>query len=237
VRVGREREAGASGHPRKGPIVGRSEGEPISPQSVSGSVTRPKYLVRLANDRGFAPRDWQHASDIANKAVRELGGRVGATRIGTKVVGFHLLLQKNEDIDEALRRLSSAMGSVTSWRQLGVPREPKPKEELIEDAKELFNEERFWECHETLERLWLEVGGKDVLSTEVEVLHGLILVAAAFVHYQRAEDEVALSVLRRALRNLDAWQEDHYLSLDTESLKQNLRGILDSGVLHSFPLQ
>lgn len=48
------------------------------------------------------------------------------------------------------------------------------------DGLALFNQGKFWECHEALEPAWLASDGE-----EREVLHGVILLAAA-LHKARA---------------------------------------------------
>lgn len=77
---------------------------------------------------------------------------------------------------------------------------PPFKEEraLFEEARALFNAERYWECHEVLEGIWRQKRGE-----EKRLLQGIILVCAAFVHHQKGEQQVALGVLKRASRQLD----------------------------------
>ena len=47
---------------------------------------------------------------------------------------------------------------------------------------ELFNQEQFYECHDTLEEIWLEETGE-----ERGFLQGMIQVAVAFHHYQNGK--------------------------------------------------
>lgn len=60
-------------------------------------------------------------------------------------------------------------------------------------AKYFFNKERFWEVHEILENVWKKKEGN-----EKKILHGLILLAASYVHLQRGREKVALEVLQRS---------------------------------------
>ena len=60
-----------------------------------------------------------------------------------------------------------------------------------------FNEQRFWECHEVLEGVWKNIDGE-----EKKLVNGLILVAAALVHYQKDEDDICISIFNRALEKL-----------------------------------
>lgn len=74
----------------------------------------------------------------------------------------------------------------------------KPEEELLSEARDYFNAERYWECHETLEGIWRQKHGDEKC-----LLQGIILVCAAFVHHQKGEDAVALGILRRAAKQLE----------------------------------
>jgi hypothetical protein len=65
-------------------------------------------------------------------------------------------------------------------------------DEILAKARSLFNAERYWECHEVLEPLWRQKEGD-----EKRLLQGIILVCAAYVHHQKGEEGVALSVLGR----------------------------------------
>ena len=53
---------------------------------------------------------------------------------------------------------------------------------FIDHAIFLFNIERFWKSHEVLEGIW-----KESLGIEKRILNGIILIDAAFVHYQKNE--------------------------------------------------
>jgi len=112
---------------------------------------------------------------------------------------------------------------VEFWRNLDEPPHFMPREEVVEEARSYFNAERFWESHETLEGLWRNTGGE-----EKELQQGLILVAAAFVHLQKDETEVALSILRRALPKLGR-SERTYLGVDIEAVRKHVKDIIDSG--------
>ena len=195
-----------------------------------------RYLVRLENEKGHLPSDWRTVRISADDAVRGFEVRVGAIRIGTRVIGLHLFIEKEEQLDQIFERLGSALGKVIEHRALDVEHEAKPKEQILEEAKALFNEERYWECHEILERVSSMPGGVEIGSPEAKLFQGLVLVAAAFIHYQRASQQIALSVLQRSLRKLEAWTEDSYMSLDVKSLKENIQRIINSNEISPFQL-
>ncbi len=104
------------------------------------------------------------------------------------------------------------------------------KEELVEQAREYFNSERFWEAHEVLETAWRSLGG-----IEKSYVQGLILVCAAFVHDQKGELKVALGVLARANRQLSYEGED-YFGINVGLLKNDVASILGEGRFHIFEI-
>jgi len=114
------------------------------------------------------------------------------------------------------------VAAIEFWRDLGIPPKHMEKEEIVAEARSYFNDERYWECHETLEALWRTLSGDEKLFVQ-----GVILVCAAFVHHQKAEDGVAVGVLRRALPQLE-WGEEFYGGIDVPSLRSSVRRILRS---------
>ena len=54
--------------------------------------------------------------------------------------------------------------------------------------------ERYWKSHEVLESIW-----KDSKGQTKNLLNGLILVDAAYVHFQKGENTIFFSILNRSL--------------------------------------
>lgn len=69
----------------------------------------------------------------------------------------------------------------------------------------LFNAGRFFEAHEAWEEIWLKESG-----AEKSYLQGLIQLAAAFHHGQRANLRGAKSLLAAALAKLDECPDPHW---------------------------
>ena len=101
-------------------------------------------------------------------------------------------------------------------------------EEATSRARELFNAERYWECHEILEGLW-----RQKLGEEKSLLQGIILVCAAFVHHQKGEEGVALSVLERGSRQL-AHSGRLYGGIDIGFLVTKVQDILRARRMSEF---
>ncbi len=71
----------------------------------------------------------------------------------------------------------------------------------LQKASEQFNAHEFWECHETLEPLWLKASGP-----ERPFFQGIIQVAAGFVHVTNCNYTGAISLLNQGLEKLMAIQ-------------------------------
>jgi predicted metal-dependent hydrolase len=67
----------------------------------------------------------------------------------------------------------------------------------------LFNDGEYFACHEVWEELWKRSTGEDRVT-----LQGLIQAAAALLHAQRGNRRGAMSVYRKAKRNLEAAGDD-----------------------------
>lgn len=78
-----------------------------------------------------------------------------------------------------------------------------------------FNERRFFEAHEVLEELWLEVkhGG------DGDFYKGLIQLAAAFLHWQEERPGPTATLLRTARRHLAKYPPLHH--------RVDVAGVLD----------
>lgn len=190
----------------------------------------PRYLVRLENREGFTGKDGVKLLTKARSAVDHLGAVIRIVRVSSSAVEFDVFLPTDGLVDGLSNALSSSIGSVRTLRRIDVEALTRPKDQVLAEAKSLFNEERFWECHEALEQIWRPETGK-----ERELQQGIILLAASFVHHQRNRPNVCLSVMKRAYATL----KDHggmYYGIDIESLKRNVRRILDSGNIAVFKI-
>lgn len=114
---------------------------------------------------------------------------------------------------------------IITLRILDTPPNQLVEEEALNEGVDLFNEERYWESHETLEQIWHSSKGP-----KREALQGLILTAAALVHFQRDEQRICLSVLRRARTKLNAIASIDNLDLD--SLRKDIDQALASKQVH-----
>ena len=104
------------------------------------------------------------------------------------------------------------------------------KGNIIDHAILLFNIERFWKSHEVLEYIWKESTG-----IEKRILNGIILIDAAFVHYQKNEIDIFVSILKRSLDKLQD-SVGMFYSLNLDEIKSNLNKIIKENNYHTFKI-
>ncbi len=107
--------------------------------------------------------------------------------------------------------------------------------EVIENGIILFNEQKYWECHEDLEHHWLEEPGP-----LRNVYWAVIQVAAAMIHYRESNLLGAQGLIYKAKQKFDRVEQFHIESevLDSElswsELKKMVREVPFEPVLSDF---
>ena len=190
-----------------------------------------RFLVRLANESKASPAEKRQLTKISYEAVHPFGADVGNLRVSAKAVELDLLLDTEKFLQESLKTLEGKIGPILTLRQLDIRTPPIEKAEAVRSGLDLFNEERYWESHEALESAWRGTTGE-----EKEILQGLILIAAALVHWQKNEKDVALSVMKRALDKLAAHSGD-YFGIDIAALKSKVNELLAAGQPEFFRIE
>jgi len=180
-------------------------------------------MIHLKNS-GYLPKDAKKLLSQADKLVGNMHAIVRDTRVSSKYLEFDISISK-EYLDVLVKKLET-IGPLDDARHL--VEEEIEKEEAIEKGRDYFNDERFWECHETLEGVW-----KKTYEGEKDLVQGIILVAAAFVHYQKDEDEICLSILKRAIEKLDT-SSGKYHNIDVDVFKNKVSKIITTGKIVSF---
>lgn len=169
------------------------------------------------------------------KRVDKFGIVIKNVRIADAAIEFDLFANDQDSKDDALRVLSLEYGSVLGERDLtnegtSFQERRQNKEEIVNVSIQLFNEERYWECHETLEEIWRVEKDRN----EKELQQGVIIAASALVHAQKNENTVCLGMIPRALAKLNQWDQPKYYSLDVETLKKRMEEILTTKTI-TFP--
>ncbi len=188
-----------------------------------------RYLVRLVKSPGYTSRDVQL---ISSKVRKILGSREVAShfRVASNAVEFNLFASSNEQLEERRVLLETKFAPIIELKRLDIPPIPKTIGEAVREGVELFNQERFWECHEVLEQAW-----HTAKSRERDTIQGLILTAAAFVHFQKGEDDICVSILKRALARIGS--ESTLLDMDLKGVREKINAILDTNRIQLFKIE
>ena len=107
--------------------------------------------------------------------------------------------------------------------------------EVIEEGILLFNEQKYWECHEDLEHHWLEEPGP-----LRNVYWAVIQVAAAMIHFRESNLLGARGLIYKAKQKFDRVEQFHVESdlLDSElswaELKKMVRAVPSEPILSDF---
>jgi uncharacterized protein len=94
-------------------------------------------------------------------------------------------------------------------------------EELFQQGINLFNEGRFFECHEAWEQAWLRSIGEEKLFYQ-----GMIQAAVAILHAQRGNREGTRSLRAKALDKLTPLPAD-YMGIALDELRRSLQEFCD----------
>jgi hypothetical protein len=155
----------------------------------------PRYLVRLAHAQIYQPADQPQLLQQTRALVERLPVTVTNLRVSSRAVEFDCFTAM--PVDESLRQSWHAIGPLITWRRLEEFSGTVDELRTMQEARQFFNEERFWEVHEALEPLW-----KLKRDPEKRWVQGLILAAAAFVHVQRNEPRIVEPMIGDALFRL-----------------------------------
>jgi predicted metal-dependent hydrolase len=180
-------------------------------------------MIHLKNS-GYIPQDAKKLLSEADKLVAGMHAIVRDMRVSSRYLEFDISISK-EYLNLLVEKLEM-IGPLDNARHLID--EEMEKEEAVEKGRYYFNYERFWECHETLEVVW-----KKIYDGEKDLVQGIILVAAAFVHYQKNENEICLSILRRAIEKIGNASGKYY-KIDIDVLRKNVLEIIHSGTIMTF---
>lgn len=180
-------------------------------------------MLHLKND-GYIPKD---ATDLLVKARKLCSGMditIRDTRVSSKYVEFDISINK-EHLAELVAKLK-LIGNLDHAKL--IVEEKKEKEDAIKEGIFFFNNERYWECHEVFESVW-----NNCYGGEKDLIHGIILIAAALVHFQKNEDKICLSILGRALVKLEN-ANGRYHKIDIDGIRNKLTHIRNSGQITTF---
>jgi hypothetical protein len=184
-----------------------------------------RYMLHFKNTK-YGP---EHSREVIYKArdlTSDLDVSVRVARISKKIVEIDVGVEK-EDLDILVEKLSS-IGPIDNIRH--VFEEEIEKEQGITDGIFYFNNERFWESHESFEGVWKQCFGR-----EKEILQGIILFAVAFAHAQEDELSIGIGMLQRVLEKLGT-SPSMYHSIDIDRIRNKATEMQQANDLTIFEI-
>ena len=180
-------------------------------------------MLHLKNS-DYTPKDAKNILSNSRDLSYGMTVIIRDCRVSSKFIELDVSVHRN-NLELLLEKLGS-VGQIDHHRH--IIEEVIEKNQLIKDGIFYFNNERFWECHEALEGAWKQSSGD-----EKELIQGLILVAAALVHYQKYENDICLSVLGRAMKKLQSKSGEYY-QINVDKVKEKTIEILDKKEIFTF---
>lgn len=184
-----------------------------------------RYMIHLKNN-GYHQ---VHSSELVHRArelCSDMHASIRVARVASKFLEFDVSV--NPDNLGMLIEKLSPIGELDNTRH--VVEEKIEKEEGIKDGIFYFNNERFWESHESLEGVWKKCYGK-----EKELVQGIILLAVAFAHGQKDESNVGIGMLERALEKLGN-SPAMYGNIDVDRIRNKIKEMQKSKDLTIFEI-
>lgn len=182
-------------------------------------------MLHLKNTN-YTPKDAKRLLQKARDSVHGYPITVRDCRVSSQYIEFDVSIN-SKDLEQLIQDLR-IIGELDHPKH--VVEEDIPKEDAINDGIFYFNNERFWECHEVLEGVW-----KTCYEGEKDLVQGIILVAAALVHFQKNENDICLSIFKRALNKL-SHSSGMYHKIDVDKLRKKVTSMIDSQQISTFAI-
>ena len=171
-----------------------------------------RYMIHLKNN-GYGTIDSSSLVHRAREICSDMNASIRVARVASKFVEFDVSVNPDE-LGMLIGKLSP-IGELDNTRH--VVEEKIEKEEGIKDGIFYFNNERFWESHESLEGVW-----KKCYGAEKELVQGIILLAVAFAHKQKDENRIGVGMLGRALEKLGD-SPAMYGNIDVDRIRNKIK--------------
>ena len=175
-------------------------------------------MIRLENKKNYNPKQTLPLMIEFRKRVDKIGTVVKNFRVADRAIEFDLYANNNFEKQRSIEELSNEYGNLLLERDLSNEGPILDKAQTVLRSVDLFNEQRYWECHETMEQIWR----REENPQEKAVQQGFILAASALVHAQKDEDAICLGMIPRALAKLNQWTSEKYYSLNVGTLRRAL---------------
>ncbi len=195
--------------------------------SITNKHNLFRYMVYLNNPE-FTPLKADFILKKSRQLTNSLEIIIRDCRIAHNFIEIDLSIEKKENLWKVLNSLKK----IASIKEIiEVKERHLSKTEAIKRAVVLFNQEKYWWSHEALELVWKEATGQ-----EKQLLNGLILICAGFVHFQKNEDNICLSILERAMFKFLNLQDSNYYGISINQIKIIIREILENKKIITFKI-
>jgi hypothetical protein len=144
-------------------------------------------------------------------------------RISSYFIEIDVITKDNTTIrldDLTFYRPISTVGELIYLEELNELPDLISSEKAVMSSIFLFNMERYWKSHEVLEGVWKGSEGQTK-----NLLNGLILVDAAYVHLQKGENAIFYSILNRSLEKFKEYPK-YFYDIDMEVLIKDIKKII-----------
>ncbi|HKX21292.1 MAG TPA: DUF309 domain-containing protein, partial [Nitrososphaeraceae archaeon] len=178
-------------------------------------------MVYLKNEK-YVPKDASSILSLSRSTLQEDNIIIRDVRVASQFLELDISIKALSDKN----KISSNLSKIAPVLEIDrIVEKEFDKKEAVALARQLFNNEKYWKTHEVLEAVW-----KNTVGNERDLLNGIILVAAALVHYQKGELAICISIMKRALVKLEK-SYDKYYDIDIESLKRKVAAMVNSNTV------
>ncbi len=182
-------------------------------------------MLHLKNN-GYSPKNSRDLVHKARDLCSDMNASIRVARVASNFVELDISVDQDK-IDTLIEKLNP-IGTLDNTRH--VFEEEINKEKGIMDGIFYFNNERFWESHESFEGVW-----KKCVGREKELVQGIILLAVAFAHAQKNEDSIGIGMLQRALDKLGD-SPSLYASIDVDRIRKKIKEMQIENKLSIFAI-
>ncbi|GKS66751.1 hypothetical protein YTPLAS73_02980 [Nitrosarchaeum sp.] len=182
-------------------------------------------MIHLKND-GYSPKDSSFLVHQARGICSAVPASVRVARVARSFLEFDVSVNP-DDLDLVIEKLNP-IGILDNVRH--VFEEKIGKEDGTRDGVFYFNNERFWESHESFEGVWKQCYGR-----EKELVQGIILLAVAFAHTQKNESRIGIGMLKRALEKLGD-SPAIYGNIDVDRIRNKIKEMQKTEELTIFEI-
>lgn len=185
---------------------------------------KKRYLVYLDNKNKYLPTNASSVLHSLRLLLQEYDHViVRDIRISSYFIEIDVSTQDNSSLstdDHNFFRAINILGSLIRLEELNKIADSISGEDAVRSSVFLFNMERYWKSHEVLEDVW-----KDSKGQTKSLLNGLILIDAAYVHFQKGENTIFFSILNRSLEKFRDCSQ-YFYDINMEVLLTDLNNII-----------